>query len=309
MGLFRKNKISIPRQDPQQVAQQAAQAAQALAQQQGQLFQTGVTQAGDLASTAATRALDINIGAMPRIREAQQQFNPELFSAIAEQERLATGDLATRLEEEASQRLGTGLTFDEERALRESSRGAFTSRGMFRSNPALLDEIVRRQQADRQARMQNAQFAAGVLGTRQSLFQTPLMHRQQLFLDPRSATGITPGSLMSAGIGLGGGALQAGLGVAKSAAESNLQAAQAEAVANRRGGMLGNVLKGIGQAGISFLGAGGANNLFRGGGGSTAPAVAQPAIPTRPGMGVGLFGTGIGANVGMQMALLDSQKG
>jgi hypothetical protein len=292
MGFLRGDKLKLPRLDPNQVFETGANLADKVFQRQGQLFKQGVSQAGELAGDAATKALDINIAALPRIREAQQQFNPELFSGIAEQERLATGDLATRLEQEASDRLGTGLTFDEERSLREASRGAFTSRGLFRSNPALLDEIVRRRQADRSARMQNAMFAQNVIGARQQFLQQPIMNRQQLFLDPRNATGITAGSLMQSGVGLGQGALSLGLGISESAAMQNLQAQQAEAAANRRKGALGKIIGGVGAA---------VGGIFGGPMGAQAGASAGSALggmferPGAEGGGFSLPGLGAGS--------------
>jgi hypothetical protein len=249
------------------------------------------------AATAATQAsLDAGIAAMPRIREAQLQFNPELFAGIAEQERLAGGDIAQRLEREASERLGTGLTFDESRALREASRGAFTSRGRFRDTGSIFDELQRRTEADTQRRMQNAQFAAGVLGTRQSLFNTPLMHRQRLLLDPRQASGISASQLMNAGIGIAGKGLGAGIGLAEQAETQGLAVEHAMAAANRKKGMLGKIVGGVGAA---------VGGIFGGPMGAQAGASAGSALggmfehSGAEGGGFSLPGMGAGGGGGM----------
>ena len=269
MSFFSKDKISIARQDPNQIAIQGGQAAQKLSPVAGQLFQEGVGAAGQAAGGAAQAAFDINTQLAPQIREQQQALNAQLFSGVGEQERLAGGDIATGLESMARERLGKGLTEREERDLRESSRQAFTSRGLFRSNPALVDEIVSRQQADRQAQLQNAQFAQGVLGFRSNLLQQPIQNRQAMFLDPRSASGINAGQIMGHGAGIGGQAFGAGVGISQTAAKYN-QAAQAEeAIANQGGGLFGDALTMLGGAIAPTFGAalGGplAGGLMKGG--------------------------------------------
>lgn len=242
MGLFSKDKVSIPKINTLEVAREGGQAAEALAPTVSNLFKSGVTSAGE----GAQSAFRTFSGLAPEIQAQREALNAPLFAGIEAQEALASGDLAQRLQQEASERLGTGLTFDEERALRESSRAAFTDRGLFRSNPALVDEIVRRQQADRQARMQNNMFAQNALGFQQGLLQQPIANRRSLFLDP--GQGLSAGNIFAAGAGLGQQALGAGVGISQQAAAANQQAQAAQNMANRRGGLFGDVLKGFGGA-------------------------------------------------------------
>ena len=266
MGLFKKDNISIARQDPNAIAAQGGAAASALAPTINKLFQGGAAAAGQAAGTAARSALQLGTEMSPEIRAAQRAANPELFQQMESQEALASGDLSQRLQQMASDRLGKGLTFDEERASREASRGAFTSRGNFRGHAAVEDEIVRRMQGDRQAQMQNAAFAQNALGFQSGLNQQGIQNRQGLFLDPRTAAGVSAGQILGLGGQLGSQALGAGVGISQGAAAANQQAQAAEASANRGGGMFGKVLKGI--AGVAAPALGGAFGNFLGGLGS-----------------------------------------
>lgn len=251
MGFISKDKINIPRINAGETAQKGSEATMKLLPGLGAAFTEGARLAGDAASTAATETLDLNIAQMPRIREAQKQFNQELFGGVERQEALSA-DLMDR----AQANLGKGITFDEERALREQSRGAFTSRGRFGDTASIFDELTRRLDAEQARRLQNFQVAQGALASS----QIPIQNRQALFLDPRSAV-FTPQQVLQTGLGIGQTAFGAGVGLASSAAQTNFEAGAAEAAANRRGGIGGKILKGIGQAGISFLGGGGASSL------------------------------------------------
>ena len=262
MGLFSKSKVNLPTLNAEDIARQGVATGGQLTQGLVSGAQQALPGLTSAAQAAATGALDIGEALLPRIREGQEAANVELFRGLGEQERLATGDLAQRLEREASERLGTGITFDEERALREASRGAFTARGRFRDTASTFDELTRRLQADRQARMQNAAFAQNVLGFRSNLLQQPLATRRSMFLDPRTAGGIGAGQLFSAGLGTSQAGQSAGLGLSQQVAQSNQQAQAAQAMANRRGGFLGDLFKGAAAGFAGSAGRGLGANLF-----------------------------------------------
>jgi len=279
MGLFSSRpNLELPRINPDEVIEKGIDLGDKFAGATGKFINRGVGQATEASGLAAEGALDLGERLAPRIKEGQERFNPEFFRALQEQERLATGDLAQRLEAEASGRLGTGITFDEERALREASRGAFTSRGRFRDTASTFDELTRRLRADRQARMQNTQFAQGVLGFRSNLLQQPLSTRQGLFLDPRTASGFSGQNLFTSGAGLGQTALGAGIGMSQEAALENMRAQATEIAANRKEGFGLSLVKGMVDApssiGVAMGGMGRGSTGSNAGKGGAAGATA-----------------------------------
>lgn len=188
--------------------------------------------------TATKAGLDAAGQIGGQIRGLQQELNPELFQLQQQREGLLGGQLAQGLNREALSRLGTGITEDERRTVQQGSRGAFTDRGFFRSNPAIFDEFNRTATADRQARMQNNQFASNRLN--QQLQQTGQVQqgRAGLFIDPQNV-------LRSSGVGLTGGQLFQGIsGLSGSVARGNIEADATEQEANRSEGFGRTLLKG-----------------------------------------------------------------
>ena len=236
MGLFSKKNISVPKRS----------LADELKQIRGE--QVGVVEGNLDADRAFTEGqLGSARDVLGRTKTLQEELNPEMFAAMQRQEQIALEgaqgetEINRRLKEEALKGIGQGLTEDEERGLRESSRSAFTSRGLFRSNPSLVDEIVRRQQGNTQARMRNNMFASGVdaaglqsLQGQSNLLQQGVQNRGRLFLDPRQ-------SLVDSGVGISGQGL---LGHANSLFAANQSAALAEAAANSQDSFGTSLLKG-----------------------------------------------------------------
>ena len=293
MSFLKGKKVQEAALDPRAVADVGIGIGENLARAQGRLFTQGVETAGQAGRTAADTALDINIGAMPRIREAQMQFNPELFSGIAQQEAMLESPIFQAMQQDVLGRVGQGISFDEERALREASRGAFTSRGRFRDAAAIEDELVRRIDADQNRRLRNLQAGQSFLGLESGLRQQGIANRGNLFLDPRDASGITPGMLMQAGQNLGQGALSAGVGLSQDIFQAGADA-QNQLAGRRTGGIGGKILKGLGGVAATALGgplggamqglfSGGGGSLFSGGGGSPVGAgtvLRQSVAPT-----------------------------
>jgi len=246
MSFLKGKKVQEAALDPRAVADVGIGIGENLARAQGRLLTQGVESAGQAGRTAADTALDINIGAMPRIREAQMQFNPELFSGIAQQEAMLESPIFQAMQQDVLGRVGQGISFDEERALREASRGAFTSRGRFRDAAAIEDELVRRIDADQNRRLRNLQAGQSFLGLESGLRQQGIANWGSLFLDPSDAAGIPPGMLMQAGQNLGQGALSAGVGLSQDIFQAGADA-QNMLAGRRTGGIGGKLLKGLGS--------------------------------------------------------------
>jgi len=245
MGFFSgKKNISIPQRSFEDESDAVFKSFQG---QQGQIAQGNV--AADIATTQATLGAAGRFGG--QIRGLQQELNPELFQLQGAQDRLATGAIGQALEREALGRIGTGITEDERRTVQQGSRQASTDRGLFRSNPAIFDEFSRVQQADRQARLQNAQFGSNILSNRLGQLGTARAGRADLFLDPRN-------TLVSSGVGLTGGQLFSGIsGLQSQIGASNQEASFAEQAANQKQGFGRSLIEGAvggfaGQAGAGL---------------------------------------------------------
>ena len=104
------------------------------------------------------------------------------------------------------------------------------------------------QQADRQARMQNAQFGSNILSSRLGQIGAAQQGRQQLFVDPQNV-------LRSSGVGLSGGQLFGGLaGLQGSIGSANQQAAFSEQAANQKQGFGRSLLQGVAGGAASGFG-------------------------------------------------------
>lgn len=248
MSLFTSDALKLETIDPEQIAKHGVISGKMISTGMAESSADAIETLSPAMRSASDSALDLGISQIPRIREAQMSANQELFSGISEQERLARGDIAQRLEREASDRLGTGITFDEERGLREASRGAFTSRGRFRDTASTFSELTRRLQADRQARLQNAAFASGVLGQRSNLLQQGIQNRQQQFLDPRTAGGVSASQLFQSGIGIGHAGISSGIGLSERQHIRNVDAINIMNEAGRKKAIFPKLLSGVGAA-------------------------------------------------------------
>ena len=105
------------------------------------------------------------LGYAPAIRQQLMAANPESARLLALLNEQAEGDLMA----------GTRLTPEELRFAQQSSRAAMAARGMSGSNMAVADEILRTYDLGQNRLNQRRQFASGVVGLNNAMYQDPML--------------------------------------------------------------------------------------------------------------------------------------
>lgn len=115
----------------------------------------------------ATRSANVNDLATlgPDALSALRTANPQMAALMDKLNGQASDELTA----------GSGLTPDEQRMMQQATRASWAARGLDGTNASASDEVLRQYALGQQLLRQRQQFAQGVVGQQQQVYQDPIL--------------------------------------------------------------------------------------------------------------------------------------
>jgi hypothetical protein len=115
----------------------------------------------------ATRSANVNDLATlgPDALAALRTSNPQMAALMDQLNGQASDELTA----------GSGLTPDEQRMMQQATRASWAARGLDGTNASASDEVLRQYALGQQLLRQRQQFAQGVVGQQQQVYQDPIL--------------------------------------------------------------------------------------------------------------------------------------